>query len=353
MSVEEVKDGWNAIDRAMKNIYGDQEPEHYAPIISSMFGGNDPLDGISVYTAEEPVLHWHFVTYGFSELYEKEMEDAEYSGYGFELTFRLKKADDGEEPPAWALNFLQNLARYVFNSGNVFKNGDYMDANGPISLETDTDLTALAFITDPELPEMQTPNGKVEFLQLVGITSEELEAMQIWNTIGVLHAAFEHLPKYVTDLTRTTFLNDEQVANAIQRGSETEGSNTGFLFNDNISWQPIKKGLFKKRPARITLGAKQAKTIGQIMKGRMIKGLDLRLVSNDATVIVSFAEKPQVFEEDSVLKVVLNQAAVDVLVEQLEPKAKEIILPNFKELLVQIVQTEMKDQEGNVVETIG
>lgn len=89
------------------------------------------------------------------------------------------------------------------------------------------------------------------------------------------------------------------------------------------------------------------------MKGRMIKGLDLRLVSNDATVIVSFAEKPQVFEEDSVLKVVLNQAAVDVLVEQLEPKAKEIILPNFKELLVQIVQTEMKDQEGNVVETIG
>ena len=56
-----------------------------------MLGGNDPLDGISVYTAKEPIEHWHFVTYGFSELYEKETGDPENSGFGFELTFRLVK----------------------------------------------------------------------------------------------------------------------------------------------------------------------------------------------------------------------------------------------------------------------
>ena len=52
-----------------------------------MLGGPDPLDGISVYDAGD---FWHFVSYGLSELYTKECEDPEYSGYGIELTFKLK-----------------------------------------------------------------------------------------------------------------------------------------------------------------------------------------------------------------------------------------------------------------------
>jgi hypothetical protein len=51
-------------------------------------GGNDPLDGISVYDGGD---FWHFVTYGFSDLYEKETKDPEWSGFGFELTMKLKK----------------------------------------------------------------------------------------------------------------------------------------------------------------------------------------------------------------------------------------------------------------------
>jgi hypothetical protein len=46
-------------------------------------GGQDPLDGISVYWADAPVPHWHYITYGFSELYAKESSDAAASGYGF------------------------------------------------------------------------------------------------------------------------------------------------------------------------------------------------------------------------------------------------------------------------------
>ena len=55
-----------------------------------MLGGQDPLDGLSAYKAESPFPHWHIVTFGFSELYEKESENPDYSGYGFELTFRLR-----------------------------------------------------------------------------------------------------------------------------------------------------------------------------------------------------------------------------------------------------------------------
>lgn len=56
--------------------------ENYPPDI----GGEECLtpgwDAISAYDGGG---FYHFVTYGFSELYEKESENQEYSGYGFEL----------------------------------------------------------------------------------------------------------------------------------------------------------------------------------------------------------------------------------------------------------------------------
>ncbi|GJM68677.1 hypothetical protein HMSSN036_08930 [Paenibacillus macerans] len=208
-----------------------------------MLGGPDPLDGISAYKAEKPVSHWHFVTFGFSELYGKESEDAEYSGYGFELTFRLTRGEDEEEPPAWALNLLQNMGRYVFRSGNVFRAGDYLDANGPICVGDDTKLTALAFTWDPELPEIDTPNGKVEFLQMIGITGDELEAMQAWNTRGMLKACEGHLPGLVTDLSRDSVL--EVPANC-RSGAKRNGAGR------------LEHRLFVCRSARLGAGGKTA-----------------------------------------------------------------------------------------------
>ena len=72
-----------------KLIYINQkEPKHYGTLISWRLGGNDPLDDISVYDGGD---YWHFVTFGLSELYEKETDNADISGYGMEFTFKLKK----------------------------------------------------------------------------------------------------------------------------------------------------------------------------------------------------------------------------------------------------------------------
>ena len=87
--------GW---DNALYKIYKGAEPKHMAPIIPFILGGDNPLDGISAYKRMDPVPHWHYITYGFSELYEKESDDRERSGFGFELT--LKVRSDKDEPPA-------------------------------------------------------------------------------------------------------------------------------------------------------------------------------------------------------------------------------------------------------------
>ncbi|GIP21892.1 suppressor of fused domain protein [Paenibacillus sp. J22TS3] len=346
--------GWDAIDEQLKGIYGDQEPKHYGTMIPYILGGPDPLDGISAYLRAEPVPHWHFVTYGFSELYEKESENVEESGYGFELTFRLRKLDDEDEPPAWALNLLQNMGRYVFGSGNTFKSGDYLDANGPIALEHDTRLTALAFIQDPELPEIQTPNGSVAFLQMVGITQNELEAMQAWNTVGVLTEALSSglLPLYVTDLFRPSLLDDAELARKLRQGAEREGSSTGFLFVDQLGWEE-KKGLFRGTSYTLVIGAKQASVISQVLPGRALKERALRLSSRDTLVVLRQGDQPGVQQQESGIELVLSEEAIRELSTRLSPVAQEFKLSSFKDLTVKIVRTEIKDQQGRVVDTIG
>jgi suppressor of fused len=67
---------------------------------------------------------------------------------------------------------------------------------------------------------------------MTGITQEELLAMQVWNTLGVLSAISEHIPLFTTNLLRDSLLRDSllslpAVSEAVRIGSETEGSSTG------------------------------------------------------------------------------------------------------------------------------
>lgn len=353
MTEEAQSPGWDAIEQSMSKLYGEQEPKHYGTLVPYMLGGNDPLDGISAYKAEHPFPHWHIVTLGFSELYEKESENAEYSGYGFELTFRLPRGGDEEEPPAWALNLLQNMGRYVFKSGNVFRSGDYLDANGPICLGADTKLTALAFIHDPELPEINTPNGRVEFLQMIGITGCELEAMQTWNTVGLLRACEEQMPRYITDLSRDSFLEVPVIAEAVQTGMERDGSSTGFLYVDQLGWEPDEKGLLRKKPAVLTLGAKQAEIVGKLLVGRITKGRSLSLSGPGIHVAFEPGGEPACEEKENGVRILLDEVSASELSQKLQPQEGLLELSTFNELSVQVVKTYIKDQDGTVVKTIG
>ncbi|MDK8180255.1 suppressor of fused domain protein [Paenibacillus sp. UMB4589-SE434] len=353
MSEDVVTTGWDAIEEQMVNIYGAQEPKHYGTVTSYALGGHDPLDGISVYKAEQPFPHWHFVTFGFSELYEKESEDTDYSGFGFELTFRLTREEHEEEPPAWALNLLQNMGRYVFSSGNVLAAGDYLDANGPICLESDTKLTALVFIEDTELPAIHTPNGRVEFVQMIGMTEEELEATKTWNTIKMLEACQEMMPGYITNLSRDSMLQVPVIAEAVQCGIERDGSNTGFLFVDQLSWEPGKNRLLTKTPAVLTLGAKQAGTVAKLIRGRLLKGKELTLSSQDLRVILAPGEETRCESGEKEVRLTLDTAAAAELSQIMQPQESVLKLSTYKGLTIQVVKTYIRDQDGQVVSTIG
>ncbi|MDO3409399.1 suppressor of fused domain protein [Saccharibacillus sp. CPCC 101409] len=348
---EDAAPGWQAIDAELATIYGAAEPFHYGTLVSYRLGGPDPLDGVSVYARQEPVPHWHYVTYGLTELYEKESQNAEYSGFGFELTFRLARQGE-EEPPAWAINFLQNLARYVFSSGNVFEPGHHLDANGPIKVGEHTKLTAVAFVEDPELGTARSPFGKFTFIQAVGITEDEMEIMQAWNTLRVMETVKSRLPLYITDLSRNSLFDDPGVLAAAEEGSRAEGSNTGHLYFDNLLWEE-KRHLLKSNGYILQMGAKQTLSLARILPARLAHGKELALIGQERRVLLIPDLQNRLVENGDELQIYLNTEAVTELARRLEPRAGEFELETLKALKIRIEKTLIRDADGNVVETIG
>lgn len=57
-------------------------------------------------------------------------------------------------------NVLQNLARYVAETGNGFGLGHTIDLFGPIQLGVDTQVSHVLFIDDPELSSTEAPAGR-------------------------------------------------------------------------------------------------------------------------------------------------------------------------------------------------
>ena len=341
--------GWDAINAALCALYPGQEPRHYGTLVSHTLGGDDPLDGISVYWSELPRPHWHYVTYGFSELYGKQSDDPQESGFGFELTFRLAAGEGAGrvgDVPMWPLNLLQNVARYVFGSGNVFEAGHHLDANGPIALDVDTQLRHLAVVADPRLPAIDTPNGRLDFLQMVGLTDDEMAAVRRWSTAGVLEALAPAMPSWITELARDSLLADAALAGQVEAGSRREGSSTGMLFVETLDWSD--EGVV----TTLVLGAGQVESVLEL--------LPLRL-HHDRPLVVLGRERQWRFEpgvaddlqldEDSA-RCVLCDASIAAMLAGIRAERGVYRLPGGK-LQVEVVPTQLRDGRGNVIGEIG
>ena len=200
--------GWDEIEDAFKAVYGDQQPEHFGTVITSraMFGGNEYLDGYSAYQSGKG--YSHIVTFGMSELYaDEERLGKEYSKWGYEMTIKLR--NEAPQDCIWAMNMLGNLARYTFQSERWFEPGQYVgSAKDPQSLnlgKPESKITSLLIVNDTEIPTRQTIYGELAFLQLVGITTNELKA--VMDDRSLIPVLLENLkkdyPDLETDMERT------------------------------------------------------------------------------------------------------------------------------------------------------
>lgn len=198
--------GWDAIDAEAKRVYpGQDNPKHYAALVKWKMGGPDPLDGISIYDGGD---YWHFVTYGLSELYEKESEDMEWSGYGMEFTFKLKKANyaDEEQEIKCICGILQQIARITFKSGEIFNAFEYLYTGQTAGIDASrvSNITGFITVPDTKFQSLHTKNGKVDFVEFIGVTNSELLALK--NKVLDVKTLYGMLGSDVTDYNRQTVI---------------------------------------------------------------------------------------------------------------------------------------------------
>ncbi|XP_058823862.1 suppressor of fused homolog isoform X2 [Topomyia yanbarensis] len=235
------------IEQCLK-IYPDQtNPLQVTTVLKYWLGGQDPLDYISMYhnpgnPDQNIPPHWHYISFGLSDLHgdgRVHLPDTigglePRSGMGFELTFRLVKSSDSadERPPTWPANLLQALAKSL---------------DGKTS-----NIQHMLIAEDPQMSRTETPFGWVDFLQIVGVTSEELEQASRWNGTGILNLLQKDLTTggawMITNMARSKSVFElfpdtlRQLEIDLEReGSDLAGVNADFTFKELPKMTTIKK----------------------------------------------------------------------------------------------------------------
>src|SRR3982074_2105656 len=170
--------GGDSFSGHVDRFYPGIEPFHMAPARGVALG--DALDGISAYRVTD---FWHLVTYGLTEVFSKSSDDANVSGWGYELTMRVPRTEG--DPPQWPFGVLMSLAKLTQADGRVVGQGHRLQTGHPLA-GLPTRLTAVAFTLDPVFGEIDTPHGRMQFLLVVGITEDELNRMKGGPTTAVL-----------------------------------------------------------------------------------------------------------------------------------------------------------------------
>ena len=184
--------GRDAIEAAFAKRYPKTEPVCFESELRdrAAFGGDEYLDGFAVYDTGKG--YQHIVTYGMSELYPSMAAfGAEYSKWGYEMTMKVRESY--AKTGTWALDLLAQPGAYIPGDGSS------------LHPELGSAITGLAIVSDTTVAPIETVHGRVAFLQLVGLTQLELDAVtRDPDTLtGILERMRAENPELVLDMRRT------------------------------------------------------------------------------------------------------------------------------------------------------
>lgn len=162
--------GWDAVTQAVSQHYPGAREFHVAYSPGLHFGS--ALQGCSALPGPD---HWFYVTYGLTELWGKDSDDPTTSGFGYELTMRVRRSPSDETPPQWPYRALIVLAQYVRSGRQELWLGDRIRLADGVTDDPDGALTTLAVTADPVVEPIETPNGRVAFWQAVALTDADVE----------------------------------------------------------------------------------------------------------------------------------------------------------------------------------
>jgi hypothetical protein len=349
-----------SIAAALSRVYSDREPDHGWQTVQRWDeGGDDPLDQILVYGHDGPVPHWHYIGVGLTS---DAADGDDGRNWTFELTARLARSADELHPPLFMANVLQNLARYVAESGNAFGPGHTIDLHGPLELGSDTPVSHVVFVEDPELgfadrSDPAVDDDAVDFLQVVGLTADEAAAKKSWNVEGFSGLYADRYPLLVTRLDRVSLLLDPHAVAALESGRSREGASTAGLAVDPLVVRDTTSALDRIRRRReitVTIGAATVDTLCLLLPLRLRFGRTLYLQGSSARMTFTPDPDVPVHEHEPADWVVgLSLPQVEAIANQLLPRRGTYRLDLLPGVVFEVEPTIVHDDDGGVVTTIG
>ncbi len=337
-------DGETAIEGALRAVHPDAEPVRFG----IPEPGKRELAGCIAIRVEEPVPHWLVVSRGFTELGEKTEEDPEVSGWGFELTCRLPARSD-EHDFGWVLNWMQNIADYLEDKVSFLEPYHHM----PMWKATQEDeIAAVVFVDDIELGPARSQNGSFNFLQMVGLTSGEHQALEAWDGRALVELMRQRDPLLLMDVQRRSYLRESEFVRAVEEGRERDGSSTGVSYGVSLLW------FVEPREIQLHLDERAARLFRESVRARLSHGKPMlffgdprKSVRPDGSLAihsqVNVVLRPEdgaseiAEEEGRKLAVIrLNADAVAQLADVLEDKPGSYVLPALPRVRFVVVTAE-------------
>lgn len=301
--------GWQPLVAACTRHYPDQVPPMRAGAPGARYGTR--LDCVLAFRAVRPVPHWLYVSAGLSDLWATSPGTDSKAGMGFELTFRLADPfaeNPDSEPPQWPVNFLKLLGSYVFSHQATFDPSDFVSMESPLS--EGSELCHLGVIADPELGTTQLPGGKVQFLQMVGLTNDDLQDLLDWNPRRFLELYQEVYPGGVTHLDRTSLRGDARLRARIETGIAKESTGTEAVHAQQLRFMEWAGKLV------VTLNLATARNLVGYLERRFRIKEEFSITSRHHEVVFVVGRKFSYRVEGKKARVVLPVAAL----EEMRPK---------------------------------
>jgi len=165
----------------------------------------DGFEQVKVFLASQSHF-WFYITFGISDLGEKQGTHPALSGLGYELTMRVP-AGSKSSPPDWPMPLLNNLARYLRPKRYDVMDSEPIMFNSPLISDPPTALAGVMFADDVQLGNgVETPNGYVQFRQVVGITQDEGVYLSAFGRYKLLEKLVPSNPFLLIVLSRPSVL---------------------------------------------------------------------------------------------------------------------------------------------------
>lgn len=194
--------------------------------------------------------HWHLLTFG---LWRR----------GFELSLRVAKGREDSAPPTWALALLERQIRRAQADDAVAPDTNWCVFEAePMVPGEESELAALAFAPDRQMPVICSASDRVPVWQLVPLTRDEARLVREWSPAGLLEVLAGVDPLLIADAARSSVLQSPRARQAIEQRVAREGSSLSSLHARVSSLSRTKDG------ATWRLSSDAVETFIALLKGR-------------------------------------------------------------------------------------